>query len=265
MREKIEKLKKYIHNLKSAVVAFSGGVDSSLLAKIAYDALGDSAVAATAVSELVPRQEVDQSRKIAQEIGIKQYLLTLNLLEVENIRDNPRNRCYWCKQNIFSNIGSLQQQLRFNHIIEGSNVDDLNSYRPGIRALEEMKVLSPLARLGFTKEEVRQCAGLLGLSNYNLPSAACLASRIPYGQKLDARHLNQIALAEQYIKKLGFEVVRVRYHHPVARIELQPDKLPQLFKNQLNHKIHDYLTGLGFNYITIDLAGFRSGSMDENL
>ncbi|MDD3776094.1 MAG: ATP-dependent sacrificial sulfur transferase LarE [Actinomycetota bacterium] len=265
MQQKIEKLKKHIKSLKSAVIAFSGGVDSSLLAQAAYEVLGKKAVAATAVSDLVSRQEIKRSREVADAIGIKHHLLPLNLLADPRISSNSVRRCYWCKREIFKAMIKLQQQLGLEAVLEGSIAEDLNCYRPGIQALRELKILSPLADLGFNKAEVRQCARLWGLPNYGLASSACLATRLPYGHKLEKGILKRIGAAESYLKTLGFDPVRVRYHAPMARIELNPEQLPLVFTRGLEEPIYSRLKSLGFDYITLDLKGFRSGSMDKDV
>ncbi|MGM0365657.1 MAG: ATP-dependent sacrificial sulfur transferase LarE [Actinomycetota bacterium] len=265
MDRKIKKLKRYLKSLESVVVAYSGGIDSSFLAMVSHKVLGDNAAAATAVSPLIPPQEIDESRTLAGLIGISQHLLPADILSVPGFRKNPKNRCYRCKKEIFTKICQLRKKLGYAAVIEGSNTDDIKSYRPGLQALKEMGILSPLAEAGLKKEEIRKQAKLLGLPNYGLPSSACLATRIPYHQVITLKKLNMVNEAENFIKGLGFRMVRVRYHSPVARIEVEENKLEKILENGIYKKISAYLKELGFNYITIDLEGFRSGSLDENV
>ncbi len=265
MDKKIENLKDYLKSLGSALIAYSGGIDSSFLAMTAFRTLGKNTAAATIRSPLVPKSEIEESKAIAKFIGIEHHVIPLNILSLPGFCKNPKNRCYLCKGKMFEKICRLSQELGFSCVIEGSNSDDIHSYRPGLEALKKMGIKSPLAELGFKKEEIREKAKNMGLPNYCLPSSACLASRIPYEQEITLKKLDMISEAECFIKSLGFHTVRVRCHHSLARIEVEKNKIETIFKNGNYKKICQYLKKLGFAYTTIDLEGFRSGSLDENI
>ncbi len=263
MDARIEKLLLYVKKLGSAVVAYSGGSDSSLLALLTYKALGKDAVLATVESPLTTAEEIKESKEIARSIGIEQYILYSDILSLPEFRENPKHRCYICKKEMFSSICRLKKELGFSSVIEGSNADDILTFRPGLDALKKLDIKSPFLEAGLNKQMIRAYAKALGLSNHDLPSSACLASRIPYGQKITSKKLAKIKDAEYFLKKLGYKVVRVRYHYPVARIEVKKDKIEKTLGD--SNEIISYFKRLGFSYITIDLEGFRSGSLDEEV
>lgn len=263
--KKLKNLKKRIDKLESAVIAFSGGCDSSFLAKVAYDVLSDKAIAITANSELYANSEVEDSKKVASEIGIKHEIISSSELNVPGFRDNPPERCYYCKKELFSELLDIARKRKFNYVLDGSNSDDGDDYRPGMKAGKELKIRSPLREAGLTKKEIRQLSRRIGLSTADKPAMACLASRFPYGSKISVGALNRIEKSEQFLRGLGFTQLRVRHHNDIARIEVLPEDIEALLKNNLRKKILTEFKSLGYKYVTLDLEGYRTGSMNEVL
>jgi uncharacterized protein len=263
--QKYEKLRSFIkeNGKDGVVIAFSGGVDSSTLAAICHEILGEKAVAVTAVSPVYPQEEVEEAKKIAKEIGIKHILLETNQLLNEDFVRNPENRCYYCKKELLESLKSLAENLGFKAVFEGTNYSDLNGHRPGFKAVKEMEnVYSPWAENGFTKEEIRTIARRIGLSVSDKPPLACLASRIPFGEKITLEKLNRIGKAENIIRKITrARQLRVRDHNGLARIEVGRDERQIFFNTKIMDIIAKQLTELGFKYVTLDLEGYRSGSM----
>ena len=251
--------------MKRVAVAFSGGVDSSLLLWVAHDVLGDDAVAITACLHSLDPADLQEARRFCKDNGIRQIELALNELEIPGFRENPPDRCYHCKTSVFGSILKSARDAGFPIVAEGSNVNDLDDYRPGSRAIRELAVKSPLLEAGFTKAEVRELSHRLGLPTWNKPSAACLASRFAYGETITVEGLARVAAGEAYLREQGFNRVRVRVHGSLARIEVEPDLVAQLVKEPLRTEVLQYMRGLGFSYTTIDLAGYRMGSMNEAL
>lgn len=245
-------------------VAFSGGVDSSVVALAAYHASKDS-VAVTAVSELCTRTEAEEARRIAGSIGIDFVTVELGLLEDGAVADNPPDRCYICKKAVIRAMKGLADGRGIRCLLDGSNAGDAGSYRPGMKALAELGVVSPLLELGIDKPLVREIAHAMGLPNHDRPSAPCLATRFPYGVRLTEPGLRRVREAEEYVRSLGFTEFRVRDHDGLARIELLQDDIKRVIEGGLYKKIVAKLTALGYNYVTLDLQGFRSGSMDVRL
>jgi len=242
------------------LVAFSGGIDSSLLAKVASDTLGDKAVAVTTDSSTLPQRELKNAKLIAREIGIKHIIVKHDELNNEDFRKNSSDRCYHCKLESISVLKKISKEIGFNSILFGVNHDDLADHRPGHRALSEQAACTPLLDVGFTKDEVRELAKKLRLSNYDKPSMACLASRIPYGEEVTKEKLKMVEEAEGFIMDFGIEQVRVRHYNELARIEVPPEEFPSILKNK-DHIVNG-LKRLGFQYITLDLQGYRTGSMN---
>ena len=249
-------------------IAFSGGVDSSLLIKLAKlcadrQQTGARIYAVTFDTMLHPACDLELARQVAEETGVFHEVLFIDELEEAGIRYNPENRCYLCKKALFSRLQSFAAQKGISRILEGSNEDDLHVYRPGIQAVRQLGILSPLAQCGFTKEEVRKLAAELGISVASRPSTPCLATRLPYGAELRQEILEKIGAAEAYLREQGFSVVRLRLHGDIGRIEIPKEDFSRLL--QQSGEISGRLKELGIPYVTLDLQGFRSGSMDENL
>lgn len=244
-------------------VAFSGGVDSSLLLRLACDAAkeyGTKVYAVTVVTKLHPGSDLKTAERVAQEMGAAHQVLETDELEEAGIEDNPPDRCYRCKRSIFRKIKSRAEMLGVRYILEGTNEDDLHEYRPGIQALRELEIISPLAECGITKEEVRALAAARGVSVAERPASPCLATRLPYGTHITCDKLRMIEEGEALIREMGFYNVRLRLHGDIARIEVDEEDIPRLVR--CGKEITEQLKKLGFTYITVDLEGFRSGSMD---
>ena len=263
--EKYESLKRFIMDKgkEGVIVAFSGGVDSSTLAYVCHEILGDKAVAITAVSPTYPPGEVEDAKRIAKEIGIRHILIETNELSNENFAKNLENRCYYCKGELLDSLQKVADKLGFRAIFEGTNLSDLSGHRPGFRAvLERENVYSPWVENGFTKDEIRALAKRLGLPIHDKPPLACLASRIPFGERITAERLNRIGKAEEIIKRIcGVRQLRVRDHNGLARIEVGKNEMELLLDNRIINQITTELKRLGFKYVTLDLEGYRTGSM----
>ncbi|MCI8616047.1 MAG: ATP-dependent sacrificial sulfur transferase LarE [Lachnospiraceae bacterium] len=251
---------------QDTVVAFSGGVDSTLVLKMACGAAqknGKKVYAATIHTRLHPLKEIEETKDICREIGAEHIILKVDELKEAGIMDNPVNRCYLCKKQIFLKIKEKASELGAGTILEGTNEDDLHVYRPGIKALRELGIVSPLAEAGLCKKEVRTLAAEYGLKTSSKPSAPCLATRFPYGTALDYEKLARVEKGEDYLKALGFQNVRLRIHDDTARIEVDEDAFERLMEHR--KEIIARLKELGYVYITLDLEGFRSGSMDVKI
>lgn len=258
-------LRRDLSRYSKLAVAFSGGVDSTLLLSVAHDVLGENVVAFTASSCTFPQRELDEATTFCQEQGIEQVVFPSEELEVEGFSQNPPNRCYLCKQALFSAMTSLANGQGITDIADGTNLDDLQDYRPGRQAKEEQGVHSPLADAGFDKQAIRTLSKHLGLKTFDKQSFACLASRIPYGDLIDRAILSKIDLAEQYLLDSGFNQVRVRVHGDMARIEMPQAQFPLLFKQVAYESAVKRLKEIGFRFVTLDLEGYRSGSMNGAL
>ena len=247
----------------SALVAFSGGVDSSVLAALAYIALEDRALAVTAEAPTLALGELEGAKRVAKEIGIRHKVIFYDELAEPEFAKNPIDRCYYCKKGLIRELKKIAQQHGIKSIIEGTNSSDLKAHRPGHRAVTEEGIYNPYIEFGVTKEEIRKMARKLKLSVADKPSMACLSSRFPYGQMITYDALKRVGEAEAYLRKMGFEVVRVRDHAGIARIEIMVDEMPKLL--EMRDAVTSKLKYLGFAYVTLDIKGFRSGSMDEVL
>lgn len=265
MHEKIAHVRRIISTFNGVVVAFSGGVDSTLVLKIAADLLGIRVVAATVDSPLAVPGELDQAKRLATLLGVRRVTITGNPLVIPGFRLNSSERCYLCKRYIYMAIGELAREEGAGGVLDGANLDDAGDYRPGLRAAHEMGVCSPLLEAGFTKEEIRRLARELGLPNWNQPAQPCLATRIPYNELITEEKLQQIARAEQFLAERGFSPVRVRHHGSVARLELPPEQISRFSDPFLREEIDKACKQLGFLYVSVDLAGFRSGSLNALL
>ncbi|MCH2062499.1 MAG: ATP-dependent sacrificial sulfur transferase LarE [Roseibacillus sp.] len=252
-----------IRDCQRVLVAFSGGIDSTLVLRLAYQELGQNAVAVTAVSPSLARSDLEASQDIAREIGATHELITSSETEDPRYQRNDPQRCYFCKSNVYQSLIDYAGREGFPWILDGTNADDLGDHRPGLRAAREHGVRSPLQEAGIGKEAIRTWARELGLSNWNRPANACLSSRVPYGSEVTPEKLAQIEQAEAALRKLGFRELRVRHHDQVARIEVGRDELPRAVEH--GEHIISAMKKAGFPYATLDLAGFRSGSMNDTL
>lgn len=263
--EKYEKLKEDLIKYKGVSVAFSSGVDSTFLLYAAHDALGDNALAITAESNSFPKRESMEARDYCKELGVKQLICHPEELQIEEFVNNPVNRCYICKKEIFTQIIKLAKEYNTGIVVEGSNLDDNGDYRPGHQAIKELGVKSPLRDCGFTKAEIRELSNYFNIPTWDKPSYACLASRFPYGEKITAEKLDMVDKAEQYIMDLGFRQVRVRIHDKIARIELLAEDMDRFMDVKIREGVYEEFKKIGFEYTALDLKGYRTGSLNENL
>lgn len=263
---KYEKLKKLLSTLGGAVVAYSGGVDSTLLLRIAREVLGDKVVAVVASSETYPESEIKAALRLARRMGVRVRQIKTEELTNPAFSTNPPDRCYYCKQELFSALKEVAAEEGLSYVLDGANWDDRRDFRPGAKAARELGVRSPLQEVGLSKEEVRLLSRWLGLETWDKPSLACLASRFPYSVAINPENLKRVGQAELWLRKAGFRQVRVRHHgDEIARIEVMPEEIPLFFDPRKRKRLVRRLKSLGYTYITLDLEGYRSGSMNELL
>ncbi|MCD6080579.1 MAG: ATP-dependent sacrificial sulfur transferase LarE [Candidatus Omnitrophica bacterium] len=260
---KLQELKNYLEELGSAALAFSGGVDSSFLLKISRQVLRDRIIAVTVFSQVMPEWEIHSARKIARMLNVRHLILETEIRDKKFLR-NDRDRCYWCKKKIFNEVKKIATQLGIGTVIEASTYDDLDDWRPGMSALRELKVKSPLIEFKFTKKEIRLFSKKLHLPTWDKPSSSCLATRIPYGRRITPDVLNRIASAEKFLLKKGIHQVRVRDYGDLARIEVSPSQISRFSNSKFRKNIVTKFRNLGYRYITLDLEGYRMGSMNMN-
>ena len=265
LQEKFEKLCSYLSSLESVAVAFSGGVDSTLLLKIAHDVLGDKAIAVTASSTFFPERERRETEDFCTKNNINQIIIAFNELDIEGFKNNPKNRCYLCKKEIFTKILPVAQEKNIKNVIEGSNLDDLDDYRPGLQAIKELNIKSPLRYAELSKNEIRELSKNLGLKTWDKASFACLASRFVYGEEITLEKLKMVGNAEELLKNLDLKQFRVRLHGKIARIEILPEDFEKILNENTREKICSTFKNLGFSYVTLDLNGYRTGSMNAFL
>jgi pyridinium-3,5-biscarboxylic acid mononucleotide sulfurtransferase len=264
LEQKYEKLKAIIAETGRAAVAYSGGVDSTLLAKVSYDVLKENSVAITLVSPMNAQSEMRDARELAAEIGIKHYMVQDDEIEDE-VLANPVNRCYFCKKVEFGKILEKANELDIKVVFDGSNMDDMSDYRPGLKALEELQVISPMRMAELTKSDIRELSKQLGLRSWNKPALACLGSRIPYGERITLEKLSKIDRSEDFLRSLGFVQFRVRSHGDMARIEVSPDERTKLFDADLMDNISKTIKSYGYQYVCVELEGYITGSLNRNI
>jgi len=263
MEEKLIILQNRLKEYKSAVIAFSGGVDSTFLARIAKDVYGENLLLITATSSTYPFYELEEAKSLAIFLGIKHRIIVSEEIDIPGYADNPPDRCYYCKSELFGKIKYIANEEGYEAVFDGSNADDLRDFRPGMKAKQEKGVISPLADSGFTKSDIRYFSEKFKLPTASKQSYACLASRFPYGEKITIKKLDRLAVAEFEVRNLGFSQFRIRSHENMARFEFIPDEMDKAW--ELREKLEDICRRSGFNYVTIDLKGYRTGSMNETL
>lgn len=263
MRDKTPVLIEALRKYKSAVIAFSGGVDSTFLARVAMDIYNDKLLLITASSSTYPFYELDEAKSLAAGMAIKHRVIVSEELNIPGYTDNPPDRCYYCKSELFRKIKYIAEKEGYEAVFDGSNADDLKDFRPGMKAKKELGIISPLAEAGFTKKDIRFFSQRLGLPTATKQSYACLASRFPYGEKITREKLDRVGSAEYEIRKLGFTQFRIRSHENLARLEFITSELDKAWGRR--NKLSEICKSAGFNYVTIDLAGYRTGSMNETL
>jgi uncharacterized protein len=262
---KLEQLQNYIKELGSVAIAFSSGVDSTFLLKVAHDVLGDKAIAVTARSCSFPKRELEEAKAFCQKEGIRHFICDSEELEIEGFSKNPPNRCYLCKKELFEKIIDIAKENDIKYVAEGSNMDDNGDYRPGLIAVAELEVKSPLRAVGLSKAEIRTLSKELGLPTWDKQSFACLSSRFVYGESITEEKLNMVDKAEQLLLDMGFHQIRVRIHDKLARIEVDPCEFEKIIEKDTREKIVSKFKSYGFTYVSMDLAGYRMGSMNDTL
>jgi len=263
IKTKLEQLKDLFANMERALIAYSGGIDSSLVAKIAYDVLGDRALAVTAVSPSLLPEELEEAKLQAQYIGIRHELVSTQEMDNPDYTSNPINRCYFCKSELHDTLKPLAQQRGYFYVVDGVNADDLQDYRPGIQAAKERGSRSPLAEMGVSKAEVREISRDLGLTWWDKPAQPCLSSRFPYGEEITAAKLHRVGRAEIYLRNLGYQNLRVRSQGDTAKIELPVEDIQQFVLNIDLAQVVKAFKGFGFCFVTLDLEGYRSGKLNQ--
>lgn len=262
---KYHRLIQYVKELGNLCVAYSGGVDSTFLLAVAYRELDEKCLAVTVRGSMNPRREIEEAVVFAKQLGVKHMMMDANEYNIKEFVENNKERCYYCKYGIFSKIKDIALRHGIQYVADGSNADDDNDYRPGMKAIKELKVVSPLKAVGLKKQEIRELSKEMGLPTWDKPSFACLASRIPYGATITREKLAAVEQAEEYLIELGFKQFRVRHHGEIARIEVPPQDRHRFFDEHVMDKLVKQYKKMGFTYVTLDLEGYRTGSMNETL
>ncbi len=265
LQEKYKLLKDIIKKKESVAIAFSGGVDSTFLLKVSKEVLGDKVLAVTATSSTYPQRELNEAIKYAESIKAKHIIISSEELEIEGFSRNPKNRCYFCKKELYTKINNVALENGMSSVFDGSNIDDTGDYRPGMQAAKELQVVSPLKEAGLTKNDIRELSKELALPTWNKPSFACLSSRFPYGNEITISKLTMVDKAEQFLLDMGIKQVRVRHHGEIARIEVEPYEREKFFDIEVMDRIGNEFKKIGFTYVTLDMLGYRTGSMNETL
>jgi len=265
LQEKLNALKKYIRDLGSLAVGFSGGVDSTFLIAVAHEVLGDKAIAVTTVDAAIPERELNEAKKFCEEHGIRHFIREVDPLKTEGYRKNGPDRCYYCKHGVFSEIKKVADENEIEYLAEGSNMDDLGDYRPGLRAVEELGVKSPLRASNMYKADIREISKAMGLPTWSKPAYACLASRFVYGEEITGEKLRMIDSAEQFLIEHGFYEERVRMHGNIARIEVPAKDITRLAADDIREVVYNRFREIGFLYVTLDMHGYKTGSMNATI
>ena len=265
LNAKLDRMRAIFAPMRNVIVAFSGGVDSTLVLKVAHDALGDRVLALTTTSPTMPDEDRDSALAMARQIGARHVVIDSNELEIPGYAANPLNRCYLCKHNLFTVCEAKAAELGIDEIVDGLNLDDLHDYRPGMQAASEKRVRHPLVQAEMTKPDVRAVSHAMGLPTWDRPASPCLSSRFPYGTEITPEGLAKVAAGEKLLHSMGFAVARVRYHGDVARLELEQGEIARVFEPAIRDNIDREFKKIGFRFVAIDLKGFRSGSLNEDL
>lgn len=263
--QKLDVLKSKLQELESVAIAFSGGVDSTFLLKVAHDALGEKCVAVTIHAMMHSNKEIEEAKEYTKALGVKHIVINLDNFDVKEFIDNDTKRCYHCKKAIFTTIINVAKENNINYVLDGTNLDDLGDYRPGLKALSELNIQSPLKDSCLTKQDIRILSKELNVPTFNKPAFACLATRIPYGETITNEKLRMIEKSEDYLQEIGFRQFRVRHHGDLARIEVEQNEIHKFFNEDLLKNTHNKLRDIGFKFVTLDLLGYRMGSMNEGI
>ena len=263
LNEKLQHLKEILSEMGSAIIAYSGGVDSTFLVKVAHEILKDKVIAVTIKSSIHPLSETNEAKKMAKKIGVKHLIIETDELSNPEFAINPPERCYFCKKTLFTKLSVLTKEYNLDYILDGSNYDDIKESRPGTRAARQFGVRSPLKEAGLTKKEIRKLSKKSGLSTWNKPAFSCLATRMPYGTLITKESLSMINKAEEFLRSLGINQVRVRHHNHLARIEILQNDIPKILKKEMRNKIVIKFKELGYHHTSVDLERYRTGSMNS--
>lgn len=265
INDKLDALKTRLRELGSVAVAYSGGVDSNFLLKVATETLRDNAIAITVHAMMHSSREIEEACTYAKEFGIRHIVLNVDKFEVDEFIKNTPQRCYHCKKAVFTNIKKVAKENNIKYVVDGTNLDDLGDYRPGLKALSELEIVSPLKDVGLTKSDIRALSKEMNLKTFKKPAFACLATRIPYGTEITNHRLRMIEKSEEYLVDLGFSQFRVRVHDNIARIEVEKDEINKFFNDDILERTNNKLKEIGFKFVTLDIGGYKMGSMNEGL